>query len=285
MKLLRFGDVGKERPGLLDSQGQIRDLSGIVPDIGAAQLAPAELARISKVDSNSLPLAAGEPRLGPCVAAPSKIVAIGLNYRKHAAEGGMALPTEPIIFLKATSSISGPDDPIVLPKNAHKGDWEVELGVVIGRKALYVTEAEAATYIAGYCTTNDVSERGFQLERQGQWTKGKSCDSFAPIGPYLVTADEIADPQALRLFCEHNGKTAQDSSTADMVFGVFHLVSYVSQFMSLLPGDIIMTGTPEGVGMGMKPSVFLKAGDTLSCGIEGLGEQLHQVEDFAPAKS
>jgi 2-keto-4-pentenoate hydratase/2-oxohepta-3-ene-1,7-dioic acid hydratase in catechol pathway len=280
MKLLRFGETGKERPGILDAEGKIRDLSGLVGDIGADELSREGLARIAKADPASLPRVEGSPRLGPCVARPSKIVGIGLNYRKHAAEGNVPVPSEPIVFIKSTSALSGPNDPIILPLNATKVDWEIELGVVMGKTARYVAEKDAASYIAGYCTANDVSERAFQIERQGQWTKGKSADSFAPLGPYMVTADEVPNPQALRLYCQRNGKTVQDSSTADMIFGVFHIVSYVSQFMTLLPGDVLITGTPEGVAMGMKPPDYLKDGDTIRCGIDGLGEQLHAVNSY-----
>jgi ureidoglycolate lyase len=278
MKLLRYGEIGREKPGLLDRDGRLRDLSALMADLGPQQLSRGSLERLAKIDAHGLPLVTGTPRLGACVAGPSKIVGIGLNYRRHAAEGNMPVPSEPLMFMKATTALAGPTDPILLPRGGSKGDWEIELGIVIGRKAQYVSEQDAADFIAGYCTANDVSDRAFQFDRQGQWTKGKSCDSFAPVGPYLVTTDEVRDPQNLRLFCEVNGRVAQDSSTADMVFGAVQIVSYVSQFMTLLPGDIIMTGTPEGVALGMKPPVYLKPGDVVRCGVEGLGEQVHRVE-------
>ena len=273
MKLVRYGNAGSEKPGVIDAQGKIRDLSGHVADIGGATLDPSELAKLAKVDPETLPEVSGDPRLGPCVAGVGKLICIGLNYSDHAAETGMAVPSEPIIFMKATSAIVGPNDDVLIPRKSKKTDWEVELCVVIGKKAKYVSEDEALDYVAGYCVSNDVSEREFQAERQGQWTKGKSCDTFGPIGPWMVTKDEIKDPQNLKMWLTVNGKTMQDGSSNTMVYGVKHLVSYLSQFMSLLPGDIISTGTPPGVGMGMKPAMFLKDGDVVELGIEGLGTQ------------
>ena len=273
MKLLRYGKPGKERPGLLDADGKIRDLSEHVSDIAGAALAPNALKKLAKIDPASLPLVRGKPRLGPCVTGTSKFICIGLNYSDHAAETGATVPPEPIIFMKANSAIVGPDDDVLIPRGSKKTDWEVELGVIIGKKAKYVTEAEALDYVAGYCTINDVSERAFQAERQGQWTKGKSCDTFGPTGPWLVTKDEVADPQNLKMWLTVNGKKRQNGSTKTMVYGVAYLVSYLSQFMSLLPGDIISTGTPPGVGLGMKPPKFLKNGDVVELGIEGLGTQ------------
>ncbi len=273
MKLLRYGRPGKERPGVLDADGKIRDLSGHVGDIAGAVLAPASLKKLSKIDPATLPLVKGKPRLGPCVTGTSKFICIGLNYSDHAAETGATVPPEPIIFMKANSAIVGPDDDVLIPRGSKKTDWEVELGVIIGKTAKYVSEAEALDYVAGYCTINDVSERAFQAERQGQWTKGKSCDTFGPTGPWLVTKDEVADPQDLKMWLTVNGKKRQNGSTKTMVYGVAYLVSYLSQFMSLLPGDIISTGTPPGVGLGMKPPKFLKNGDVVELGIEGLGTQ------------
>ncbi|WP_442581722.1 fumarylacetoacetate hydrolase family protein [Mesorhizobium sp. ASY16-5R] len=273
MKLLRYGPAGQEKPGILDSEGRIRDLSGKVSDIAGSTLLPEGLEAIRAIDVNSLPLVEGNPRLGACVAGTGKFICIGLNYSDHAAETGATVPPEPIIFMKATSAIVGPNDPVEIPRGSLKTDWEVELGFVIGKKAKYVSEAEAMDHVAGYCVINDVSERAFQAERQGQWTKGKSCDTFGPTGPWLVTADEVADPQNLKMHLEVNGRKFQDGSTKTMVYGVRYLVSYLSQFMSLLPGDIISTGTPPGVGLGQKPNIFLKAGDVVTLGIEGLGEQ------------
>ncbi len=276
MKLARYGDQGAERPGLIDSTGQLRDLSSHIDDVSSACLAAAELDRLRALDPDGLPVVAGSPRLGPCVVGVGKLVAIGLNYTDHAEEAGMEVPSEPIVFMKATSSICGPTDAIEIPKTSEKTDWEVELGVVIGKRAKNIVEAEAAQHIAGYCTVNDVSERAFQAERKGQWTKGKSHDTHAPIGPWMVTADEIADPQNLRLWCEVDGIMRQDGSTSTMVYGVNFLVAYLSEFMTLEPGDVIATGTPPGVGLGMKPTpVFLKQGQRLRCGVEGLGEQDH----------
>ena len=273
MKLLRYGPAGQEKPGILDSDGRIRDLSGKVSDIAGGTLLPEGLDALRAIDVSSLPLVEGNPRLGPCVAGTGKFICIGLNYSDHAAETGATVPPEPIIFMKATSAIVGPNDPVEIPRGSLKTDWEVELGFVIGKKAKYVSEAEAMDHVAGYCVINDVSERAFQAERQGQWTKGKSCDTFGPTGPWLVTADEVADPQNLKMHLEVNGRKFQDGSTRTMVYGVRYLVSYLSQFMSLLPGDIISTGTPPGVGLGQKPNIFLKAGDVVTLGIEGLGEQ------------
>ncbi|SMH36175.1 fumarylacetoacetate hydrolase family protein [Azospirillum agricola] len=277
MKLLRYGPPGQEKPGLLDSEGRIRDLSGHVADIAGAALLPDGIARLKAIDPASLPLVEGDPRLGPCVAGTGKMICIGLNYSDHAAETGATVPPEPIIFMKATSAIVGPNDDIEIPRGSEKTDWEVELGVVIGKTAKYVSEAEAMDHVAGYCVINDVSERAFQAERQGQWTKGKSADTFGPTGPWLVTPDEVEDPQALPMWLEVNGHRYQNGSTATMVYGVRYLVSYLSQFMSLQPGDIISTGTPPGVGLGQKPQVYLKAGDVVTLGIEGLGTQRQSV--------
>jgi 2-keto-4-pentenoate hydratase/2-oxohepta-3-ene-1,7-dioic acid hydratase in catechol pathway len=277
MKLLRYGPVGQEKPGLLDAKGRLRDLSGHVADIAGAVLRPEGLARLAALDPDALPLVQGSPRLGPCVAGTGKFICIGLNYSDHAAETGAPVPSEPIIFMKATSAIVGPNDPVEIPRGSTKTDWEVELGVVIGETAKYVSEQDALRHVAGYCVINDLSEREFQLERQGQWTKGKSADTFGPIGPWLVTADEIPDPQHLPMWLEVNGQRRQNGSTATMIFGVAHLVSYLSRFMSLQPGDIISTGTPPGVGLGMKPPTYLKPGDVVTLGIEGLGQQKQQV--------
>jgi 2-keto-4-pentenoate hydratase/2-oxohepta-3-ene-1,7-dioic acid hydratase in catechol pathway len=273
MKLLRYGPQGAEKPGLLDEAGKIRDLSGLVGDIGGATLSDAGLERLRRVDASKLPEVDPSVRLGPCVGGTGKFICIGLNYSDHAAETGATVPPEPIIFMKATSAICGPDDPVIIPRGSQKTDWEVELGFVIGKRAKYVSEADALDHVAGYCLVNDVSERAFQTERQGQWSKGKSGDHFGPTGPWLVTRDEVADPQKLPMWLKVNGETRQDGSTATMVFGVKHLVAYLSQFMSLNPGDIVSTGTPPGVGMGMKPPTYLKAGDVIELGIEGLGAQ------------
>ncbi|MDH7784569.1 2-keto-4-pentenoate hydratase/2-oxohepta-3-ene-1,7-dioic acid hydratase in catechol pathway [Ochrobactrum sp. 19YEA23] len=277
MKFLRYGEAGQEKPGILDADGAIRDLSAHVSDLSGAALAPDALAKLGAVDVNSLPKVEGNPRLGPCVAGTGKFICIGLNYADHAAESGMAVPPEPVIFMKATSAIVGPDDDVLIPRGSEKTDWEVELGIVIGKTAKYVSEDDALDYVAGYCTLHDVSERAFQIERAGQWTKGKSCDTFGPTGPWLVTKDEVADPQNLKMWLTLNGETMQDGSTKTMVYGVRYLVSYLSQFMSLQPGDIISTGTPPGVGMGMKPPRYLKAGDVVELGIEGLGTQKQNV--------
>ena len=278
MRLLRFGPEGAERPGLVDAEGRIRDLSDVVVDIAGANLSPESLARLAALDPAVLPLAPEGARLGPCVGRVGKFVAIGLNYADHAAEAGMALPKEPVVFLKATSCLSGPNDDVVLPRGWTKPDWEVELGVVIGSEARYVTPEAALDHVAGYCVVNDVSERAFQVERGGTWDKGKGCDTFGPIGPWLVTRDEVPDPQALRLWLSVDGVVRQDGTTANMIFPVADLVSYVSQFMSLQPGDIVTTGTPAGVGMGLKPEpVFLKPGEVMRLGIDGLGEQCQTV--------
>ncbi|MBY6163030.1 fumarylacetoacetate hydrolase family protein [Mameliella alba] len=273
MKLLRFGPDGAEKPGILDGEGVIRDLSGVVHDIAGDTLSAAGLAQIAATDLSQLPAVPAETRLGPCVAGTGKFICIGLNYADHAAESGLDVPPEPVMFMKATSAICGPNDPIIIPRGSEKTDWEVELAVIIGKRAKYVSEAEAMDYVAGYAVTNDVSERAFQIERSGQWTKGKSCDNYGQIGPWLVTRDEVADPQNLRMWLTVNGATKQDGSTATMVYGVAHLVSYLSQFMSLQPGDVISTGTPPGVGMGQTPQQYLRPGDVVELGIEGLGQQ------------
>ncbi|GAA3111197.1 fumarylacetoacetate hydrolase family protein [Rhizobium viscosum] len=272
MKLMRVGEAGREKPALLDADGKIRDLSAHVADIGGEAITPAGLAKIAALDPKSLPELAPS-RIGACVAGTGKFICIGLNYSDHAAETGATVPPEPVIFMKATSAIVGPNDNVQIPRGSEKTDWEVELGVVIGKTAKYVSEAEALDYVAGYCVSDDVSERAFQTERSGQWTKGKSCDTFGPIGPWLVTKDEVADPQNLGMWLKVNGQTMQNGSTKTMVYGVAFIVSYLSQFMSLHPGDVISTGTPPGVGMGMKPPRFLKDGDVVELGIEGLGTQ------------
>jgi 2-keto-4-pentenoate hydratase/2-oxohepta-3-ene-1,7-dioic acid hydratase in catechol pathway len=273
MKLLRFGDPRHEQPGILDQQDNIRSLVGVVPDIRGETLGDESLAELRKLDLSGLPLVDKDVRLGPCVAGTSKIIGIGLNYADHASETGAQIPTEPVIFMKATTAISGPNDDIEIPRGSTKTDWEVELGVVIGKRAKYVDEADALDCVAGYCVVNDVSERAFQKDRCGTWDKGKGCDTFAPLGPWLVTRDEVVDPQKLRLWLEVDGQRYQDGSTSTMIFGVKTLVSYISQFMSLVPGDVITTGTPPGVGMGQKPMVFLKPGQTVRLGVTGLGEQ------------
>lgn len=273
MKLVRFGARGEERPGLLDGEDRVRDLSGHVDDIGGAALSPAGLDRLRGIDPEKLPLAPDGARLGAPVAGTGKILCIGLNYKMHAAETGADVPSEPLLFQKAVSSINGPYDDIVVPRTSTKTDWEVELGVVIGSHAKYVSEEEALSYVAGFCILNDVSERDFQKNRAGQFTKGKSCDTFCPLGPWLVTRDEVADPQDLQLQTLVNGETRQDGSSKDMIHSVAYLVSYLSQFMSLHPGDIIASGTPDGVGAGMKPPQFLKAGDEIVMRVSGLGEQ------------
>jgi 2-keto-4-pentenoate hydratase/2-oxohepta-3-ene-1,7-dioic acid hydratase in catechol pathway len=280
MKLLRYGPKGQEKPGLLDKAGKIRDLSATIADVNPEALSHAALDRLRKLDPASLPLVAGAPRLGACLTQIPKIVCVGLNYTDHAKETGAAIPKEPILFMKATSSLNGPNDDVMLPKGSQKGDWEVELGIVIGSVTRYVGEKEALKHIAGYCVVNDVSEREFQIERGGQWTKGKSADTFCPIGPWLVTADEVADPGKLDLFCEVSGQKMQNGTTANLIFGVAHIVSYISHFMTLMPGDVIPTGTPAGVGLGMKPPRFLKPGDTMRLGISGLGEQNQKVVGF-----
>ena len=281
MKLLRYGPAGQEKPGQLDRDGRIRDLSGAVRDIAGEALAPTALDRLRRLDPASLPLVSGSPRLGPCVGSVSKIVAIGLNYRLHAQEAGAAIPSEPIFFMKATSSICGPNDDVIIPKNSQKTDYEVELGIVIGSLARQVSKSDARKHVAGYCVVNDVSEREFQIERGGQWTKGKSADTFCPTGPWLVTADEVSDPGKLALWTEVNGERRQNSNTADLIFGVDEIVSYVSQFMTLLPGDVIPTGTPSGVGMGFKPPKFLKPGDRVRLSVEGLGEQNQRLVAYS----
>jgi 2-keto-4-pentenoate hydratase/2-oxohepta-3-ene-1,7-dioic acid hydratase in catechol pathway len=279
MRLVRYGDAGKEKPGLLDAQGAIRDLSGVVPDIDGSALAPDSLTKLRGLNVDSLPKVAGNPRLGSPVAMPSKLVAIGLNYSDHAKEANQAIPSEPIIFMKATSSISGPNDAVILPKGSKKGDWEVELAFVIGKKAQSVSEADALSYVAGYLICNDVSEREWQLERGPTWDKGKGFDTFAPLGPWVVTADEIRDPQSLAMWLDLNGKRMQTGNTNTMIFSVKKLVSYISYCMTLLPGDVVTTGTPPGVGLGVKPNpVFLKPGDSMRLGIDGLGEQNQQVK-------
>jgi 2-keto-4-pentenoate hydratase/2-oxohepta-3-ene-1,7-dioic acid hydratase in catechol pathway len=278
MKLLRFGPLGAEKPGLLDADGHIRDLSGVLADITPDALSPASLATLAALDPTSLPLVEGNPRHGVPVKNPGKFIAIGLNYADHAAESGMPIPKEPIVFTKAITSLCGPNDTVVIPKDSKKSDWEVELGIIIGTKAQYVDEITALDYVAGYCVVNDVSEREWQIERGGSWDKGKGCDTFGPTGPWLVTKDEVGDVQDLSMWLDVNGERRQTGTTKTMIFGAATLVSYVSQFMTLLPGDIITTGTPPGVGMGLKPTpVFLKPGDVMTLGIEKLGEQRQDV--------
>ena len=273
MKLLRHGDFGQEKPGIIDQDGKIRDLSKHISDINGNTISSDGLKKISAIDLSSLPTVPDNTRLGACVGSVGKFLCIGLNYSDHAAESGLPVPSEPILFSKATSAIVGPNDNVEIPRNSSETDWEVELGIIIGKKAKYIDENSAQDYIAGYCVINDVSERAFQIKREGQWTKGKSCDTFGPTGPYLVTKDEVSDVQNLTMFLDVNGKRMQDGSTNTMIFSVNHIVYYLSQFMSLHPGDIIATGTPPGVGMGMKPSLYLKSGDVMKLGIEGLGEQ------------
>ncbi len=277
MKLLRFGPAGQEKPGMLDSDGQVRDLSAHVADFAGATVSLEALEALRAIDPASLPLVAEPGRIGSCLASVPNFFCIGLNYAKHAAETGSQPPKEPILFSKASSALSGPYDPVVIPRNSVKSDWEVELGVVIGKAASYVSEADALSHVAGYCVINDMSEREFQIEKGGQWVKGKSAPTFGPTGPWLVTADEVADPQALKLSLDLNGETVQDSDTSDMIFGVAEIISYMSQFMMLQPGDIIATGTPSGVGMGMKPQRFLKPGDVMEVRVEGLGEQRQET--------
>lgn len=281
MKLLRYGFPGREKPGMLDAAGNIRDLSGVIIQIDDRTLAPRELVKLRKIKPESLPRVKGNPRLGVPYAGISKFVAVGLNYSDHAAESNMPIPAEPILFMKATTSLCGPNDDVIQPKGSTKLDWEVELGIVIGTKAQYVTEDRALDYVAGYCVVNDISERNFQLERGSQWDRGKGCDTFGPVGPYLVTTDEITNPQTLGMWLDVNGEKRQRGSTRTMVFGCAHLVSYISQFMTLLPGDIITTGTPPGVGLGMKPPLYLKPGDVMTLGIDGLGEQRQRVIAYA----
>ena len=277
MKLVRYGDSGRELPGVLDSESEIHDLSTVIPDLAGSALSPSGLERLRALDVSTLPVVSGDPRIGPCVAGVGKFICIGLNYSDHAAESSMAVPAEPVVFMKATSCICGPNDEVVIPKGSTKSDWEVELGVVIGSTAKYVSEEDALSHVAGYCVVNDLSERAFQLEGTGQWVKGKSADTFGPIGPWLVTADEIHDPQALDMWLEVDGHRYQNGSTRTMVFGVAHLISYLSRFMSLQPGDIISTGTPPGVGLGQKPPIYLRPGNVMTLGIEGLGQQRQQV--------
>ena len=285
MKLVRYGQPGKEKPGLIDAAGKLRDLSGVVSDIGPEQLSDKVLAKLAKLKTDKLPLVKGKPRMGCPVAHVRKFIAIGLNYADHAAESNLPVPKEPIVFMKTTSSIQGPNDDVMLPKGSVKSDWEVELGIVIGKHASYVSQKEALDYVAGYCTINDVSEREYQIERGGTWDKGKGCDTFGPIGPWMVTKDEVPNPQNLKMYMDLNGQRMQDGSTKTMIFGVTKLVSYVSQFMTLEPGDVITTGTPPGVGMGVKKDgkpapVFLKKGDVMHVGIQGLGEQMQKVVAF-----
>ena len=278
MKLLRYGPAGQEKPGLLDANGRIRSLAKKVKDITPDVLAPASLAKLRKIKPESLPLVSGKPRLGVPLTGITKIVAVGLNYADHAKEAGLAIPKEPVLFTKAITSLNGPNDKVKLPRGSVKGDWECELGIVIGRKAQYVSEENALRYVAGYCLVNDVSEREYQIERGGQWVKGKSADTFCPTGPWLVTTDEIKDPQNLKMWLKVNGEIKQNSSTAQMIFGVKQLVSYISRFITLMPGDLIPTGTPPGVGLGHKPTpVFLKSGDVMELGMDGLGTQRQQV--------
>ena len=273
MKLLRHGEFGNEKPGIIDHEGKIRDLSSHIPDINGDSINSESLKKIDAINLSTLPIVSNDTRLGACVGNVGKFLCIGLNYSDHAAESGLPVPSEPILFSKATSAIVGPNDNVEIPRNSSETDWEVELGIIIGKKAKYINEDEAEDYIAGYCVVNDVSERAFQIKREGQWTKGKSCDTFGPTGPYLVTKDEIPDVQNLKMYLDVNGKRMQDGSTNTMIFSAKHIVYYLSQFMSLNPGDVIATGTPPGVGLGMKPPVFLNAGDTMKLGIEGLGEQ------------
>ena len=274
MKLLRYGPVGAEKPGILDSRGHLRDLSAHVDDIAGVVLTPEGLDHLRSINPESLPVVTGSPRIAACVGRIGKFICVGLNYADHAAESGLAVPPEPVLFMKATSAVCGPNDDVIIPKGSLKTDWEVELGVVIGREARYVDEAQAMAHVAGYCVINDVSERAFQIERAGQWVKGKSADTFGPTGPWMVTADEVPDPQNLQMWLEVDGHKYQNGSTKTMVYGVRHLVSYISQFMSLQPGDVISTGTPPGVGMGQKPApVYLRPGQVMTLGIDGLGEQ------------
>ncbi len=277
MKLVRFGAAGDEKPGVIDEHGNLRDLSAYIEDITAQNLSDEKLSELSKINLNTLPIMDKSTRLGPCVSGVGKFICIGLNYADHAKEAGMEVPPEPVIFMKATSAICGPTDPILLPRGSVKTDWEVELAVVIGKKAKYVELEDAMSYVAGYAASNDISERTYQLEGSGHWTKGKSCDSFGPLGPYLVTKDEIPDPQNLSMWLSVNGQKMQDGSTSTMVYGVAFLVHYISQFMSLMPGDIISTGTPPGVGLGMTPPIYLKPGDIVTLGVEGLGEHNQTV--------
>jgi 2,4-didehydro-3-deoxy-L-rhamnonate hydrolase len=277
MKLVRYGRLGHEKPGLIDHEGKLRDLSDIIDDIGPAQLSDKTLAKLAKLKPAKLPAVRGKPRFGTPISGVGKFIGIGLNYSDHAAESGMPIPAEPIVFMKAITSLSGPDDDVMLPKESSKADWEVELGVVIGTKAQYVSANSALDYVAGYCLVNDVSERAFQLERGPQWDKGKGCDTFGPVGPWLVTKDEIPNPQRLGMWLDINGERRQTGNTRTMIFSVAKIVSYLSRFMTLMPGDIIATGTPPGVGMGMKPQQFLAPGDEMHLSIDGLGEQRQKV--------
>ena len=285
MKLVRYGNPGKEKPGLIDAHGKLRDLSKVIKDVSPDELSDKALAKLAKLNADKLPLVKGKPRMGCPVSQVGKFIAIGLNYADHAAEAGMPIPKEPIVFIKTNSCIQGPNDDVMLPKGSVKSDWEVELGIVIGTEACHVSQKDAINHIAGYCLINDVSEREYQLERGGTWDKGKGCDTFGPIGPWLVTRDEVPNPQKLHMWLDHNGVRMQDGNTKTMIFGVAKIVSYVSQFMTLYPGDVICTGTPPGVGMGVKKNgkpapVFLKRGDTMTLGIEGLGEQHQKVVAF-----
>ncbi len=277
MKLVRYGKPGKEKPGLLDSDGRIRDISHIIPDLAGEHLSPKTMRKIAKLRPANLKLVRGKPRLGSCVAQPGNFIAIGLNYHDHAAESGAAAPKEPIIFNKAPNSISGPNDDVMLPKGSVKGDWEIEIAIVIGTRASYIKESEVMAHIAGFCVCNDVSEREYQIERAGQWTKGKGCPTFGPLGPWLVTPDEIKDPQNLEMWLDVNGARQQSGHTSKMIFTIKQIVSYASQFMQLDPGDVITTGTPAGVALGRKPPNYLRAGDTMTCGIESLGTQANRV--------
>ncbi|MGN6702135.1 MAG: fumarylacetoacetate hydrolase family protein [Burkholderiaceae bacterium] len=283
MKLLRYGAKGREKPGMLDGAGKVRDLSDVLADITADTLSPEGLARLRGIDPASLPEVREPGRIGVPYAGVGKFLCVGLNYSDHAAESGMPVPAEPILFTKWSNALTGPNDPVVLPRGSAKTDWECELGVVIGRRARYVSKDDALRYVAGYCVVNDVSEREYQLERGGTWDKGKGCDTFGPVGPWLVTADELPDPQNLGMWLDVNGRRFQTGNTRTMIFGVAHLVSYISQFTTLEPGDLISTGTPPGVGMGCKPPVFLKAGDRVRLGIDGLGEQEQQVREYDAA--
>ena len=277
MKLVRFGAPGKEKPGFLGPDGKIRDLSDFVEDITGEVVTPKGLAKLRKLNPDKMISIKGNPRLGSCIAKPQKFIAIGLNYSDHAAESGLQVPPEPVVFTKQVSCLSGPNDDVLLPPKSKKADWEVELGVIIGTRAKNISKADALSHVAGYCTINDLSEREFQIERSGQWTKGKSYDSFGPVGPWLVTADEVPDPQNLQMWLDVNGKRMQNGNTKTMVYNVAHIVAYLSEFFTLMPGDIITTGTPPGVGMGMKPPQYLEPGDVIRLGIEGLGEQEQKV--------
>lgn len=281
MKLVRYGNPGKEKPGLIDDEGKLRDLSAVIKDVGPAQLSDKAIGKLQKLKIEKLPLVKGKYRLGSPVSGVGKFVAIGLNYADHAQESGLPVPHEPILFMKATTCIQGPNDPVMLPKGSKKTDWEVELGVVIGTKARYVSQKDALNFVVGYCVVNDISEREYQIERGGTWDKGKGCDTFGPLGPWLVTRDEVSNPQELNLWLDLNGQRVQAGSTKTMIFSVAKIVSYVSQFMTLMPGDVITTGTPPGVGMGMKPPLFLKKGDVMVLGIEGLGQQRQEIVKFS----